>query len=196
MMGRIQNSEFRIRKGGLRCALVVLVIVCAGCAGRHGEEAPGVKNFGEVTPEIWRGGKPTHQGMRWLAERGAKTIIDLQMEDESRDVPEGVGYVPIRCSLWQCDEVDVEAVLKVIEESPKPVFIHCLQGRDRTGLAVAAWRMRQGISAQDAMAEMERFGTNPWWDRAIRARIRRLSEEMAAARAAKRPIAESGGNGR
>ncbi len=168
----------------MRHALVVLVMVCAGCAGRQGEEAPGVKNFGEVSGEVWRGGKPTREGMRWLGEREVKTIIDLQMEDESGDVLEGVRYVPIRCSLWHCDEVDVAAVLKAIEESPKPVFIHCLQGRDRTGLAVAAWRMKHGMSEEEAIAEMERYGTNPWWNGAIRARIRRLSAEMAAARAA------------
>jgi protein-tyrosine phosphatase len=92
-----------------------------------------------------------------------------------------VRYVPIRVSLWQCDQVDVAAVMRAIEESPKPVFIHCLVGRDRTGLAVAAWQMTQGMSAAEAIADMERFGTNPFWNEAIKRRIRRLEKEQETA---------------
>ena len=106
-----------------------------------------------------------------------KTIIDLQMIDESADVPQGVRYVPIRVSMWECDCVDVAAVTRAIDESPKPVFIHCLAGRDRTGLAVAAWQMAHGMSADAAITEMKQFGSNPWWSEAIKRKIRRLAEE-------------------
>src|SRR3954462_3064973 len=39
----------------------------AGCTsgGRHA--VPGVQNFGQVTPEVWRGGKPSREGMQSLA---------------------------------------------------------------------------------------------------------------------------------
>ena len=160
-------------------AIFALFITCEGCTSGGSEEAAGIKNFGQVSPEIWRGGKPTPEGMHWLADRGVKTIIDLQMADESADVPKGVRYVPIRVSMWQCDCVDVAAVMRAIEQSPKPVFIHCVAGRDRTGLAVAAWRMAHGMSAAAAIAEMERFGTNPWWNGAIKSKIRRLEEQYA-----------------
>jgi protein tyrosine/serine phosphatase len=160
-------------------AILALVITCAGCTTGGTKEAVGVSNFGEVSPDLWRGGKPTLDGMQWLAKRGVKTIIDLQMEDESANVPQGVRYVPIRVSMWQCDCVDVDAVIKAIDESPKPVFIHCQAGRDRTGLAVAAWRMAHGMKPDEAIAEMARYGTNPWWNSAIRSKIRRLEEQYA-----------------
>src|SRR5438309_1501206 len=122
------------KDGGIGLGVIFgLLIACAGCTTGGSREVPGVGNFGEVTPEIWRGAKPTREGMQWLAERGVKTIIDLQMIDESADVPQGVRYVPIRVSMWECDCVDVAAVTRAIDESPKPVFIHCLAGRDRTG---------------------------------------------------------------
>jgi protein tyrosine phosphatase (PTP) superfamily phosphohydrolase (DUF442 family) len=163
----------------LVCAIFALLIACAGCTTGGNKEAVGITNFGQVSPEIWRGGRPTNEGMQWLAERGVKTIIDLQMQDESADVPLGVRYVPIRVSMRQCDCVDVAAVIKAIDENPKPVFIHCQAGRDRTGLAVAAWRMAHGMSADDAIAEMERYGANLWWNGAIKSKIRRLEQEYA-----------------
>ncbi|HEV8379515.1 MAG TPA: tyrosine-protein phosphatase [Tepidisphaeraceae bacterium] len=180
MVKRIQEPQVMQRAVGL-CAIVILLLACGGCTTGGSKDVPGIRNFGEVSPEIWRGGKPTPEGMQWLADRGLKTIIDLQMEDESGDVPQGVRYVPIRVSLWQCDQVDVAAVMRAIEESPKPVFIHCLVGRDRTGLAVAAWQMTQGMSAAEAIADMERFGTNPFWNEAIKRRIRRLEKEQETA---------------
>jgi protein-tyrosine phosphatase len=123
--------------------------------------------------------------MQWLAQQQVKTIIDLQMDDESRDVPTGVRYVPIRAPMWHCDQVDVAAVIKAIDESPKPVFIHCLVGRDRTGLAVAAWQMSHGMSAEEAIAQMERFGSNPYFSDSIKRRIRELEQEQQRTRADK-----------
>src|SRR4051812_29336968 len=154
---------------------VALMFIClAGCAGSQRPSAPGVTNFAEVSPEVWRGGKPSPDGFRWLAARGVKTVVDLQMDDESRELPAGITYVPIRVSLWRCDRVDVDAVLGSIDKSPKPVFIHCLKGRDRTGLAVAAYRLKQGLTVEAAIAEMETFGTSVW-SGAIRDRIRELA---------------------
>ncbi len=173
---QIHKVKPNVRVAGL-WAIVALTVLCAGCTSGGSKDALGVRNFGEVSPEIWRGGKPSPEGMHWLADRGVKTIIDLQMIDESADVPKGVRYVPIRVSMWQCDCVDVAAVTKAIDQSAKPVFIHCQAGRDRTGVAVAAWRMAHGMSADDAIAEMERFGTNPWWNGAVRSKIRRLEQE-------------------
>jgi len=165
--------------------MTVMVIACAGCTTGANKTATGVDNFGEVTPEVWRGGKPSREGMQWLADRGVKAIIDLQMDDESADVPSGVKYVPLRVSLWNCDQVDVAAVTRAIEQSPKPVFIHCLIGRDRTGLAIAAWQMSHGTSAEQAIANMEQFGVNPWWNAAIKRRIHELQPQQERAAAEK-----------
>src|SRR5689334_11553260 len=96
--------------------ILILLIICAGCTTGGQKEAGSIENFGQVTPEVWRGSKPDREGMQWLAQRGVKTIIDLQMDDESADVPAGVTYVPIRSSLWKCDQVDVTAVVAAIDE--------------------------------------------------------------------------------
>jgi tyrosine-protein phosphatase SIW14 len=173
------------RRLGFAGASLLFLLALTGCTTGGNKDVAQVPNFGEVSPDVWRGGKPNREGMQWLAGRGVKTIIDLQMDDESADVPAGVKYVPIRVSLWRCDRVDVAAVMRAIEESPKPVFIHCLIGRDRTGLAAAAWQLNQGKSAEEAIADMERFGINPFFNGAIKKRIRELAKDQEKANANK-----------
>jgi protein tyrosine phosphatase (PTP) superfamily phosphohydrolase (DUF442 family) len=141
---------------------------------------PGVANFGFVTTDVWRGAQPTPEGFKTLAAMGVRTVIDLQEDDHSASVPPGVRYVPLRVSGWHADEVDTGAVLRAIAENPKPVFIHCHQGRDRTGLAVAAYRLSQGMSTTDAIRELRRFRVNFWWQSPIEKRIRLLARRTTA----------------
>ena len=159
-------------------ASLLFTLLLAGCASHSGRDVPGIKNFGKVSNDVWRGGKPDRQGMQTLADMGVKTIIDLQMDDESADVPPGVQYIPLRVSLWQCDKVDCDAVVKAIAGSPKPVFVHCLMGRDRTGLAIAAWRLTHGTDLDNVFAELDAYGVNTVWSGAIKERIRRLHREQ------------------
>ena len=50
--------------------------------------------------------------------------------------------------------------LAVVQQNPgKKIFVHCRLGDDRTGMAIASYRMaEQGWSAQQAMKEMHYFG--------------------------------------
>ena len=124
----------------------------------------GLPNFGEVTPNLYRGGQPGADGLKALKKMGVSIIVDMRgghSEHEKRAVEElGMEYVSIP---WHCpfpsDEPFVK-FLKVIEENPaKKAFVHCRLGDDRTGMAIASYRMaQQGWSADDAMKEMELFG--------------------------------------
>lgn len=142
-------------------------------------EIPGLPNFGFVTPDVWRGGAPTAAGLQTLAKLGLKTVIDLR-EDGSPDVPPpGVRIVHLPVSAWRADLVPAQHLLAVIAANPKPVFIHCLQGRDRTGLAIAEYRLAMGMSAKDACRELRSFQINPWWQLPIERRIYQLQPLLA-----------------
>jgi protein-tyrosine phosphatase len=55
--------------------------------------------------------------------------------------------------------------LKVLED-PKnwPVFVHCAEGKDRTGYSVATYRIVvEDWSSDDAIHEMFEFHYNPIW---------------------------------
>ena len=138
---------------------------------------PGLVNFGFVTPDLWRGALPSPEAFKALALMGVRTVIDLQERDQSAYIPAGVLYKPMRISEWRAHRVDTAAVLRAIAECPKPVFIHCYRGRDRTGLAVAAYRLAQGASVDEVIREARRFRLNFWWQGPIESRIRQLARE-------------------
>jgi protein tyrosine phosphatase (PTP) superfamily phosphohydrolase (DUF442 family) len=145
-------------------------------------DVPGLANFGFITPEIWRGAEPTAAGIKVLEGMGVKTIIDLREGDESAEISPKVRYVRLPVSAFAADHVDVARVLSAISESPKPVFIHCREGRDRTGLAIAAYRLSQGMSAQAACQELRNFHVNPWWRGPIQDRVYQLERDHIAQR--------------
>ena len=124
----------------------------------------GLPNFGEVTPNLFRGGQPGADGLRALKKMGVLIVVDMRgghSEHEKRAVEElGMEYVSIP---WHCplpsDEPFVK-FLKVIEQHPgKKVFVHCRLGDDRTGMAIASYRMaEEGWTSEEALQEMELFG--------------------------------------
>jgi protein tyrosine phosphatase (PTP) superfamily phosphohydrolase (DUF442 family) len=139
---------------------------------------PGVENFGFISADVWRGAKPTLTGAAVLASMGVRTIIDLRAEGDADELPPGMRYIRLPVSSWHADRVDIKALLKAIDTNPKPVFIHCLEGRDRTGLAVAAYRLTQGMSADNALQEMKNFRVNFWWCQPITNRVRELAKSV------------------
>ena len=124
----------------------------------------GLPNFGEVSPNLFRGGQPGVDGLESLKKMGVSIVVDMRSgpnNNEKRAVDKlGMKYVSIP---WHCPFPTDEAFarfLKVVEDNPqKKVFVHCRLGDDRTGMAVAAYRMaEQGWSAEQALDEMEKFG--------------------------------------
>ena len=128
------------------------------------KNAVGLPNFGEVTPNLFRGGQPGADGLKALKKMGVSIIVDMRgghSEHEQKAAEElGMEYHSIP---WHCpfpsDEPFIN-FLKVIESNPgKKIFVHCRLGDDRTGMAIASYRVaEQGWSADEAMKEMELFG--------------------------------------
>jgi len=124
----------------------------------------GLPNFGEVSPNLLRGGQPGVDGLKTLKDMGVGIVVDMRSgpndHEKSAVTKLGMQYVSIP---WHCpfpsDEPFV-SFLKVIEENrDKKIFVHCRLGADRTGMAVAAYRMAdEGWSADEALSEMEKFG--------------------------------------
>lgn len=128
------------------------------------KNAVGLPNFGAVTSTLYRGGQPGVDGFRSLKKMGVFIVVDMRSgpnnHEEAVVTKLGMHYVSIP---WHCpfpsDEPFIR-FLKVIEENPgKKIFVHCRLGDDRTGMAIAAYRMAdEGWSADEAMSEMRLFG--------------------------------------
>lgn len=130
----------------------------------HRVPLAGIANFGEVTAFIYRGAQPSRQGLTRLADMNVAIVVDLRSwssESESSAVRKlGMQYVsiPSHCPFPR-DESFVRLLKLIHDNRQKKIFVHCRLGEDRTGMAVAAYRMsEENWTAEEAMREMQAFG--------------------------------------
>jgi protein tyrosine/serine phosphatase len=123
----------------------------------------GVANFGEITPEIYRGAQPSEEGFSVLAKMGVAIVINLRADrDSEREQVTALGMqyvaIPSRCSHMKHD--DIAKFLSILRGNPdKKIFVHCQFGVDRTGMMIAAYRIAGlGWTAEESRREMEAFG--------------------------------------
>ncbi|WP_234320498.1 fused DSP-PTPase phosphatase/NAD kinase-like protein [Streptomyces sp. SBT349] len=115
-----------------------------------GERISGVSNFQQVDDRLWRGGAPSPDGYRELAERGIRTVVDLRAEDLSErqlSLPGRAGLdlvrMPVRDGQTPTEE-QVGAFLTTVDAARGPVYVHCGAGVGRTGSMSSAYLVRTG----------------------------------------------------
>jgi tyrosine-protein phosphatase SIW14 len=157
--------------------VVLFVIVCGlsgGCAPPTvGRSLDGLSNFAVVSESprmILRGGQPTPEGIGRLAKDDLKvaTVIDLRADAESWEADavraQGMTYTRIGTRATKVDQDQIREFLHAVTTAKAPVYVHCREGRDRTGLEIAMYRMVvEGWSNQAAIAELRAHGYNHFW---------------------------------
>lgn len=131
-------------------------------AGTH-LKAKGIPNFGQVSPTLYRGGVPSATGIEELKKKGIEVVVDLRghnQDEEARVTQLGMKYIAIPSHCPFPGDKPFAKFLETVEANAgKKVFVHCRLGDDRTGMAVASYRMaEEGWSAGEAMKEMQEFG--------------------------------------
>ena len=130
----------------------------------------GVGNFHQVDPGIYRGAQPSDEGLRNLAQLGVKTIIDLrhgkERGNEQKTAEEfGLHYVNVPMEgLTPPTDEQIASLLALFDGAADkgPVFVHCREGKDRTGAVVATYRIaRDHWTNEKALAEAKSFGMSP-----------------------------------
>src|SRR5579862_7421622 len=149
----------------LRAALAVS-LGAAGLPAASLPDVPGVPNFHQVDEHVYRGAQPNGQGFAGLAKIGIKTVIDLRGESwEGTSVQRtGMRYVRLPWSNFKAPtEAQIKAVLSLLNDgSAWPVFVHCRRGADRTGTAIACYRIAHDHwTSQQALDEARTFGMSP-----------------------------------
>lgn len=128
---------------------------------------PGVNNFHEVSSGVYRGSQPTAQGFKNLKSLGIKTIIDCAPNHSDAKLINGLDfhYFHIPVTLWHLDADTTIEFLKIVTNANYcPVFIHCDNGSQKTGLMVAVYRMYvQGWTSYDATKELCNAGLKKCW---------------------------------
>jgi tyrosine-protein phosphatase SIW14 len=140
----------------------------------------GLPNFVTVSDQILRGGQPSDDGFKKLAERGVKTVVDLRWVDE-HSIPhekqivetDGMRFVSIPMKgIGAPTQEQVSKALSVLEDHDSwPVFVHCRRGSDRTGTVLACYRIAHDHwQNQKALEEAKTYGLSSF-ERAMRSFI-------------------------
>jgi len=173
-------------KTSRRLAAASLVLLLSGCAYFAKHTAQGacrsdlgapIRNFCAETPTVWRGERPNRSDASWLLRNGVGTVVNLEvfLSDRSAfdhaEAPPGSHEVqyfhvpdfePVHLVNWSLLDEHVARFIAIVERAPKPVYVHCLDGLDRTGVLIAAYRVLMGgVDPEAAIAEIARYGT-PW----------------------------------
>lgn len=128
--------------------------------------APGVPNFHKVNDGLYRGGQPSRQGFASLAKLGIKTVLDLRIpEGQSngeKKIVESLGMRYIHLPLHGGDtptQNDIDRAFAVLLDGAQgPVFVHCREGKDRTGMIIACYRIsHDGWANMRALAEAKSY---------------------------------------
>ena len=81
---------------------------------------------------------------------------------------------------WAPSKQRVNAVMSVLSDRSRgPIYIHCRQGADRTGMFVGIYRVIvDRWSFHQAYQEMRAHHFKPWWF-ALRERVETFAEDVA-----------------
>lgn len=124
-------------------------------------------NFQIVDNAVFRGARPSRQGMMLLKKLGIKTIISLEKDDSVVAAEQSLGQelglkvinIPMGV-LLPPSRTKVDQFLNLAGSPGEwPLYFHCKQGRDRTGAMALAYRVRiQHWQPDYAYSEMFKHG--------------------------------------
>jgi tyrosine-protein phosphatase SIW14 len=127
-------------------------------------------DFHKVDNDLYRGARPTCSGLAKLRALGIRTFIDLGGAEaavhdcEAETKKAGMHIIPYKINVTQIvatgvSDANLRQLFALIQRSPKPIFVGCSLGRDRTGTIVALYRMRRGeMSFGEALQEAQYYG--------------------------------------
>lgn len=140
---------------------------------------------------LYRSGQPSARQLATIVRRRhIHTTVNLRGADafgkDKRAVDEvefakshGLRYVNIPYSDSSAQAQIAEFLTLVADPANRPVLVHCARGIERTGVMIAAFRMKmQGWSLAQALAEMEQHG----YRREKSPEMQRAVEEFAKGR--------------
>ena len=146
---------------------VALALAGAAASASGQQAAAGIRNFGKVNDNYYRGAQPEAGQYAELRRIGIKTVIDLRA-DRQHDAAEraraaGLAYfnLSLEAGIPATDEQTAEFLRLVNDPANWPVYVHCKGGRHHTGAMTAAYRITHDEwTADRAFDEMLKYDFN------------------------------------
>lgn len=144
----------------------------------------GIRNFGQITSGIYRGAQPDAAAVHNLHELGIKSIIDLRMpnevfpEEATSARAEGIVYTNMPLPDFSRPSAErIHDILVLMQSLPRPVFVHCQHGCDRTGTVIACYRIQNDHWSVDrALAEARVYGLSIF-EQGMRGYVKQFSKQ-------------------
>ncbi|KAF1871845.1 hypothetical protein Lal_00020640 [Lupinus albus] len=107
---------------------------------------------------FWTGGQVTEEGIKWLLDKGFKTIVDLREEIIKDNFYEAAVHDAITSGRIELVKIPVEVrtaptmeqvnnfVSYVSDSSKRPIYLHSKEGIWRTSAMVSRWRQQMARS--------------------------------------------------
>jgi len=149
--------------------LLFLVPLAAACntVPTNTSSNPTANFFAVEDGMVYRGSRPTQQGVSELAAMKVKTILNLENNNDAikKEIAwaSSMGINEVVAEMQGTSapgDEEVQLALDTLSDPRNmPVYVHCAKGEDRTGMVIALHRIfNQGWEAKDAEAEMEAHG--------------------------------------
>ncbi len=152
-------------------ALVIAFGIVLNANSQSAKSSKDLPNLYQIAANLYRGGQPTEVGIKELQKLGVKTVIDLRDNDERAKNEEklvkaaGMRFINVPLDNWfEPNSVFLDDLMRHFGLAEnQPVFIHCKRGSDRTGVAIAVYRItHDGWTDKQASDEAKKFGLG-WW---------------------------------
>jgi tyrosine-protein phosphatase SIW14 len=193
------SGGFSMRSISPLLIVVAAVLAIPSVASADPHAITGIPNFHQVTNRIFRGGQPeVSESWTQLSKLGVKTVLDLRRPGEHSTTAEsiavsaaGMRYVNFPMNGLDTPTVERLAGALALLNGTDPIFVHCKQGRDRTGTVIAAYRIcHQGWENRKALAEAQSLGLH-WYENGMKKFIVACPVAAPPAAPASQPLADA-----
>lgn len=133
---------------------------CPVCLSSSKEDLEGK----ESEADFWIGSQVTEEGLKWLLDRGYKTIVDLREETVKDDFYQAAVHNAVSSGSIELVKIPVEVgtapkmeqIMRfaslVSDVSKRPIYLHSKEGVWRTSAMVSRWREYMAHSASQCVS--------------------------------------------
>ena len=142
-------------------------------------------NFDVVAEgKLYRSGRPDERWYRYVHDKyGVRHVISLMGADGIPAPPAELGMKRTVVRWYSGQPPSREELQRIVQlmATDGPVLVHCYAGADRTGYAIAAYRiLHQGWPRDAAFTEMNRYWHSPKDNPKLQEDLRKLAAEGGA----------------